>query len=549
MTSNHSILIPDSSHLTPHASPLTPHIAVIGAGYWGKNLVRNFYQLGVLKTICDGAKHIRDEMTKAYPDVAVTDDISGILKDDGIKGVVVAAPAIHHHDIAEKALKVGKHVFVEKPLSLNHADGEKLVRLASDKGKILFVGHILNYHAAVIRLKEMIRVGKIGRLQYIYSRRLSLGKIRREENILWSFAPHDISIILSLTGEEPSYVDSVGSNFLHARIADVTMTNLKFPSGIGAHIFVSWLNPYKEQKLVIVGSSGMFVFDDTEPVETKLVLYPHTINWQNGLPVPNKAESVPINIKDIWEEPLKAECKAFLAAVETSIKPLTSGEEGLKVLKVLEISQRSLEQKEKGLHTNAVPDSVIPAKHPEVFIHETAIVDDNVAIGGKTKIWHYSHILSKSKIGANCNIGQNVVIGPDAVIGNKCKIQNNVSVYKGVTLEDGVFCGPSMVFTNIYNPRAEIGKMDQVRPTLVKKGATLGANCTIVCGHTIGSYAFIGAGAVVTKDVADHALMVGNPARQIGWACRCGEKIDENTMTCSFCHKKYKLGNAGLIEE
>ncbi len=536
-------------------------VAVIGSGYWGKNLVRNFYQLGVLKTICDGAPRVREEMAKTYPDVSVTGDIDGIMKDEDIQCVVIAAPAVHHFGLAEKALKAGKHVFVEKPLSLNHTDGEKLVRLAADQGRILFVGHILNYHAAVIRLKEMIRAGKIGRLQYIYSRRLSLGKIRREENILWSFAPHDISIILSLTGEEPSYVDSVGSNFLHARIADVTMTNLKFPSGIGAHIFVSWLNPYKEQKLVIVGSSGMFVFDDTEPVETKLVLYPHTINWQNGLPVPNKAESVPIDIKDIWEEPLKAECKAFLAAVEAGIKPLTSGEEGLKVLKVLEISQRSLEQKEKGMHTDTVSAPVISAQeksreshgpnetYPEVFIHQTAVVDGNVAIGGKTKIWHYSHVLPGSKIGASCNVGQNVVIGPDAAIGNQCKIQNNVSVYKGVTLEDGVFCGPSMVFTNIYNPRAEIGKMDQVRPTLVKKGATLGANCTIVCGRTIGSYAFIGAGAVVTKDVVDHALMVGNPARQIGWACKCGERIDESNMTCPFCRKKYKPGKVGLMEE
>lgn len=556
-------MTPNSSNLTPDDSPLTPNptVAVIGSGYWGKNLVRNFYQLGVLKTICDGAPRVREEMAKTYPDVSVTGDIDGIMKDKDIQCVVIAAPAVHHFSLAEKALKAGKHVFVEKPLSLNHTDGEKLVRLAADQGRILFVGHILNYHAAVIRLKEMIRAGKIGRLQYIYSRRLSLGKIRREENILWSFAPHDISIILSLTGEEPSYVDSVGSNFLHARIADVTMTNLKFPSGIGAHIFVSWLNPYKEQKLVIVGSSGMFVFDDTEPVETKLVLYPHTINWQNGLPVPNKAESVPIDIKDIWEEPLKAECKAFLAAVETNTKPLTSGEEGLKVLKVLEISQRSLEQKEKGMHTDTVSAPAISAQeksqeshgrkatYPEVFIHQTAVVDDNVAIGGKTKIWHYSHILPGTKIGARCNVGQNVVIGPDAAIGNQCKIQNNVSVYKGVTLEDGVFCGPSMVFTNIYNPRAEIGKMDQVRPTLVKKGATLGANCTIVCGHTIGSYAFIGAGAVVTKDVVDHALMVGNPARQIGWACKCGERIDESNMTCPFCRKKYKPGKAGLMEE
>jgi len=548
------------------------HIAVIGAGYWGNNLVRNFHQLGVLKTICDGAQPIREEMTKTYPDVAVTDDISMVLKDADIKGIVIAAPAALHYDIAEKVLQAGKHVFVEKPLSLNHADGEKLVRLAADSKKILFVGHILHYHAAVIRLKEMIKIGKIGRLQYIYSRRLSFGKIRREENILWSFAPHDISIILSLTGEEPSYVDSVGSNFLHAQIADVTMTNIKFPSGIGAHIFVSWLNPYKEQKLVIVGSSGMLVFDDTEPIETKLVLYPHTIDWQNGLPIPHKAESIPIDLKDIWEEPLKAECKAFVTAIETNTKPITSGEEGLRVLKILERSQQSLEEKERGFRHNIVSltseyvtdVSVIPVAddlqvmkagiqesdllteaYPDVVIHPTAIVDDKVKIGKDTKIWHFSHVLAGSKIGENCNIGQNVVIGPDAVIGNKCKIQNNVSVYKGVTLEDGVFCGPSMVFTNIYNPRAEIGKMDQVRPTLIKKGATLGANCTIVCGHTIGNYAFIGAGAVVTKDVPNHALMAGNPARQIGWSCLCGEKLTEN-LQCPSCKKQYKKINDGL---
>jgi UDP-2-acetamido-3-amino-2,3-dideoxy-glucuronate N-acetyltransferase len=531
---------PISSNPLPSSNQTA--VAVIGAGYWGKNLVRNFHQLGVLKTICDGAHSIRQDMSKTYPDVAVTEDIKGVLQDDGIQAVVIAAPAALHYEIAEKALNAGKHVFVEKPLSLNQTDGEKLVRLAAQKQKILFVGHILHYHAAVIRLKEMIKAGKIGRLQYIYSRRLSFGKIRREENILWSFAPHDISIILSLTGEEPSYIDSVGSNFLHARIADVTMTNLKFPSGIGAHIFVSWLNPYKEQKLVIVGSSGMLVFDDTEPIETKLILYPHTIDWQNGLPVPNKAESIAIDLTDIWEEPLKAECKAFLSAIKTNTKPLTSGEEGLRVLKVLELSQQSIENKERGftpdpspLTLNAsTPDS--SRLTPDYFIHNTAIIDDNVTIGEKTKIWHFSHILSGSKIGENCNIGQNVVIGPDAVIGNKCKIQNNVSVYKGVTLEDGVFCGPSMVFTNIYNPRAEIGKMDQVRSTLIKKGATLGANCTIVCGHTIGRYAFIGAGAVVTKDVPDHALMVGNPARQIGYMCICGERLDDS-LKCPSCGK------------
>ena len=535
-----------STRPTLDSSPLTPHVAVIGAGYWGKNLVRNFNELGVLKTICDGAPNIQKQMRNAYPQISVVSDIDEVLNDSQVRAVVIATPAVHHFLLAKKALNAGKHVFVEKPLALKYEEGEILVHLAEEEKKIIFVGHILHYHAAVVRLKEIINKGIIGRLQYIYSRRISLGKIRREEDILWSFAPHDISIILSLAGEEPSYVDTVGSNFLHAQIADVTMTNIKFPSGIGAHIFVSWLNPFKEQKLVIVGSNGMLVFDDTESIENKLLHYPHVINWENGQPVPKKAEGIAIDLKDIWCEPLKSECNAFLQAIESGIKPLTDGEEGLRVLKILERSRQSMEQKEPSTNRPlAVSHDTSPVEQL-FFIHPTAVVDEKVEIGNGTKIWHFSHILSGSKIGATCNVGQNVVIGPDVTIGNKCKIQNNVSIYKGVTLEDGVFCGPSMVFTNIYNPRAEIGKMDQVRPTLIRKGATLGANCTIVCGHTIGQYAFIGAGAVVTKDVTDHALMVGNPARQTGWTCMCGEKLTEK-LKCPTCNKQFKKADEGLI--
>ena len=158
---------------------------------------------------------------------------------------------------------------------------------------------------------------------------------------------------------------------------------------------------------------------------------------------------------------------------------------------------------------------------------------------------HFSHILKNTKIGNNCNIGQNVVIGPNVTIGSNVKIQNNVSVFKGVTLEEGVFCGPSMVFTNIYNPRAEIGKMDQVRPTLVKKGATIGANATIVCGATLGRYSFVGAGAVVNKNISDHALVVGNPSKQIGWACECGERLTDD-LECIACGKQYEKDDRGL---
>ncbi len=189
-------------------------------------------------------------------------------------------------------------------------------------------------------------------------------------------------------------------------------------------------------------------------------------------------------------------------------------------------------------------------------IHATAIIDPGATIGANTRIWHWTHVCAGAQIGPDCNIGQNVFIADGAIIGRGCKIQNNVSVFQGVTLEDHVFCGPSMVFTNIFNPRAAIRKMDQVRPTRVQKGATLGANCTIVCGVTIGRYAFIGAGAVILRDVPDHALMVGNPARQIGWISRHGERLDlpvqgDGQAVCPVTSEGYRLRNnqLTLVEE
>ena len=182
------------------------------------------------------------------------------------------------------------------------------------------------------------------------------------------------------------------------------------------------------------------------------------------------------------------------------------------------------------------------------FVHESSYVDDGVEIGSDSKIWHFSHLMSGTKIGQKCNIGQNVVIGPKVSVGNNVKIQNNVSVYEGVVLEDDVFCGPSMVFTNVMNPRSEVVRKHEYKPTVVKKGASIGANATIVCGNTVGSYAFVGAGSVVTKNVPDYALMVGNPARQRGWMCECGEKLIENPskIACGACNKNYKKIEQGL---
>ncbi|MFC1869111.1 Gfo/Idh/MocA family oxidoreductase [Thermodesulfobacteriota bacterium] len=504
-----------------------PNIAIIGSGYWGKNLVRNYNQLGALKLICDKNETLLTRFREQYPEVETCLALNDVLARDDINGVVISTPAETHYTLAREALLAGKHTLVEKPLVLDEQEGEELIALAKENKCVLMVGHLLQYHPVFVRLKELAKSGELGRINYIYSNRLNLGKIRREENILWSFAPHDISMILTLAGEEPETVSATGGNYLHRKIADVTTTHMEFPSGLRAHIFVSWLHPFKEQKLVVVGDKKMAVFDDTQPWEDKLLLYPHQINWQDNTPVPIKGEPERLDVPE--SEPLRDECRHFLDCISNNKQPITDGREGLRVLKILNIAQRSLDE----------PSAPGSMRHADFFIHKTAEIDDNCTIGSGTKIWHFSHVLSSTQIGEQCNIGQNVVIGPDVTIGKQCKIQNNVSVFKGVTLEDGVFCGPSMVFTNIYNPRAEIRKMDQIRPTLVKHGATLGANSTIICGVTIGRYAFIGAGAVVTKNVQDYALITGNPGKQIGWMCECGEGLDDN-LECNSCSKRFQ---------
>lgn len=320
---------------------LNKSVACIGAGYWGKNLIRNFYSLGALSTICETSEELRTVFEEKYPDVEVTGDLEGVFEDGDVDAVAIATPAETHGDLVRRALKAGKDVFVEKPLCLSVDEGEELVRLAEEEDRILMVGHLLWYHRAVLRLKEMVDSGELGRIQYIYSNRLNLGKIRREENILWSFAPHDISVILGLLEEMPQMVAAQGGNFVNEETADVTVSVLSFPSGAKAHVFVSWLHPVKEQRLVVVGEKKMAVFDDTAK-ENKLQLYPYTIDWQGTVPVAGKAEGEAVDID--MEEPLRAECQHFLDRVEDRETPRTDGEEALRVLKVLKASQDALER-------------------------------------------------------------------------------------------------------------------------------------------------------------------------------------------------------------
>jgi len=521
-----------------------PQVAVVGAGYWGKNLIRNFFDLGALSTICDSDGERLQSFKHQYPSVQTNVAFSEILQDPAIQAVAIASPAESHAEMVRDVLLSGKDVFVEKPLCLSVREGEELIALARMQGRILMVGHLLWYHPAVLKLKALLQSGELGRVQYIYSNRLNLGKIRREENILWSFAPHDISVILGLLNEIPDSVQAQGGNYLHQQIADVTISLLSFPSGVKAHIFVSWLHPFKEQKLVVVGDRKMAVFDDLEKKD-KLLLYPHTIEWKNNIPVPNKADAEPIEIDA--EEPLRAECRHFLECIVSRKCPRTDGEEGLRVLAVLHRCQQALEKQTDRFVQAVQPAQSTKEKH---FAHESAFIDDGVDIGEGTSIWHTSHILNGTRLGKHCKIGQNVVVGPNVRVGNGVKIQNNVSVYEGVTLEDYVFCGPSMVFTNVCNPRSEIPRMKELKTTLVKQGATLGANSTVLCGITIGRYAFVGAGSVVLRDVQDFALLVGNPARQIGWMCCCGTKLnkkEEKIWICHTCEEQYSESELGLL--
>jgi UDP-2-acetamido-3-amino-2,3-dideoxy-glucuronate N-acetyltransferase len=481
-----------------NSSEYNPSIAVIGTGYWGKNLVRNFYNLGALHTICDADLDTVDAFKEKYPGIQGVSSFSDILTNTDIKGVVISTPAEMHATMAKEALLAGKDVYIEKPLCLDEKDGIELNELALIHKKVMMVGYMLWYHPVVLKLKELVDAGELGRIQYIYSNRLNLGKLRR------------------------------------------TVTLLNFASGIKAHIFVSWLHPFKEQKLVVVGDRKMAVFNDTAPWPDKLQLFPHSIKWTGNVPVADKAEAISIAVDE--DEPLRAECAHFMECIDKRQTPRTDGHEGLRVLKVLNCCQKALETGKPVKLSEQVTHS------GDYFIHDSSLIDDNVQIGSGTKIWHFSHILSSSTIGENCNIGQNVVIGPNVTVGNNCKIQNNVSVYDGVTLEDDVFCGPSMVFTNVMNPRSAVSRKDAYLPTLVKKGATLGANCTIVCGNTIGACSFIGAGAVVISNVPDFALMVGNPARQIGWMSMHGERLDlpldgDGETVCPHTGDVYRLEN------
>jgi predicted dehydrogenase len=298
--------------------------------------VRNFAGLGALRAVVEPTAAGKAVAAQLAPGVEITSSIMPILE-SSIGGVVIATPAGTHHAVAAQCLRAGKHVLVEKPLALTYAEGLDLVQIRADYRRVLMVGHVLEYHPAIMALVDLVREGALGKLQYIYSNRLSLGKVRREENILWSFAPHDIAVILRLIGSMPIEVIACGGAYVQPNIADVTVTQLLFDDGVRAHIHVSWLHPFKEQRLVVIGSKKMATFDD---VAKELILHDQRVDMHDDMPVPVKGAGELMAYEP--DEPLRLECRAFLDAMATGVPPLTDGMSGLQVLQVLSAAQQSL---------------------------------------------------------------------------------------------------------------------------------------------------------------------------------------------------------------
>jgi predicted dehydrogenase len=320
-------------------------VGVVGLGYWGPNLARNFDRLGEteLRWICDASDDALARVAPQFPSARTTTELDDLLNDDALDAVVVATPVPLHPEIAVKVLDAGKHCFVEKPLAQSVADAERVVEAAERSGKVLMVGHLLEYHPGVRKLKEVSDSGDLGSIRYIYGNRLNLGKLRPDENALWSLGAHDVSVLLFLADEEPDEMYAYGESYMRPPIEDVVFCYLRFPSGLMAHLHLSWLDPHKERRFTIVGSDKMATFDDME-LEQKLVIYDKGFDEDYSSYGEYIARS-----GDIWsprvpnEEPLRIECRHFAECVSEGKTPVSDGRSGLRVVRVLEGLQNSLE--------------------------------------------------------------------------------------------------------------------------------------------------------------------------------------------------------------
>jgi predicted dehydrogenase len=328
-------------------------VGVVGLGYWGPNLARNFDRLAEseLAWICDADDERRARAAAAFPTARATGDLDDLLADETLDAVVVATGVPTHADLAERVLDAGKHCFVEKPLAVSVADAERVVAAAERAGRVLMVGHLLEYHPGVELLKRLVDDGELGDVRYIYSNRLNLGQLRKDENALWSLGAHDVSVLLRLAGEEPYECSAVGESYMRPGVEDVVFCYLRFPSGLAAHMHLSWLDPHKERRFTVVGSSKMATFDDTD-LERKITVYDKGFdeNYSSyGEYIARSGDIFSPRVPN--EEPLRIECRHFAECVREGREPRSGPRAGLAVVRVLEELQRSLRES-----TRAQPD-------------------------------------------------------------------------------------------------------------------------------------------------------------------------------------------------
>jgi predicted dehydrogenase len=329
-------------------------VAVVGAGYWGPNFIRVIEELGdsELVAVCDKDPAKLEKVTNQYPLINVTEDFEKLIGRDDLDAVIVATGSEAHHPVAKACLERDKHVLVEKPISLRSADAAELVEIARDRNKVLLVGHLLRYHSGVIKLKEYIDNKTLGDLLYVYTTRVNLGKVRKEENAMWSFATHDIYVVMYLLGTEPLAVTASGQSYVRKGVHDVVFLTLHFPGDVMAHLHVSWLDPHKIRKTTVVGDKKMAVLDDTAATE-KLRIYDKGIDFTPSYG--DYGESLSIRIGDIsipkldMKEPLKVECQHFLDCILKGDEPLTGGEQGRKVIQILEAADQSLREESRAI--------------------------------------------------------------------------------------------------------------------------------------------------------------------------------------------------------